>query len=223
MRDAGTIWLVPVDPAADHPLGAPIAVSDGAISFALLDPSIAGGDALMTFDAAQKLRRYSLDELSDGLSAAELKRERVASPGSVWGFDRRGRRYLANGTNVEVRDGDKLLVTHQTPLGVHGIFPAPDGERLIILAANQNGIASARAVDSKGKELWTATAPRGVFLASWSADGSRAVLHTQGGAAVVDGKTGRRVTITAGWAFGRTTELPAASPANAVPEFGLPE
>ena len=221
LRDPGTVWLIRVDPTAAEPLGAPIAVSDGAANFTLLDPDLAGGAVLMTVDSAQKARRYTLDELADGLSAAELKKERVATGAGAWGFDRRGRAYVVTGTSVEIRDGDKTSAIHTSKHGVHGVFPAPRGDRVVVLAASASGVASARGLDGGGKELWTITAQRGVFSVTWAADGSRAVVHTQGTAAVVDGATGALVARGAGWAFGLGTELPAASPVNIESEHGV--
>lgn len=223
MRDQGVIWVIPVDPSAAQPFGSPIAVSDGGTNFTLLDPDLAGGAALMTFDGQLQQRSYTLDEISDGLTAAEMKKERVAAGVGAWAFDRRGRQYTVTGVSLEIRDGAKVITTYKVDNGIHGVFPAPRGDRLVVLAANPSGIASARAIDDKGTELWTITSPRGVFSASWASDGSRAIVQTQGGSVVVDGKTGKRVVASSGWSFGRTTEIPVAMPISAEPVFGLPD
>ena len=176
----------------------------------------------MTFDATQQQRSYSLDEISDGLSAAEMKKERVATGAGAWAFDRRGRQYVVSGTSIEIRDGAKAVLTRKIDNGIHGVFPAPRGDRMVVIAANAHGVTTAHALDDGGTELWSVSSPRGVFSASWAADSSRVIVSASGGSIVVDGKTGKRVIASSGWAFARSTELPNASPAGAEAEFATP-
>jgi len=218
MRDTGVLWLVPVDPAATTPLGEPVVVADGATTFALLDPALAGGAVLATVDAQSTERRYRLDELTDGVGAAEMKRERVAIGAAPRSWDRAGRHYVNTATGIEVRDRDKLERTITLGHVVNGIFPSPDGERIAFLdAPTSAGAVPARAVDRAGKALWTVAPAHGAVAVVWSADGSRAIVQAQGGALVLDAATGHPLATPSGWAFALTPEIPTAVPPNLDP------
>lgn len=212
LRDAGVVWVIAVDPAAAEPFGAPIAVADGAVGFALLDPARAGGAALLTIDGQQRARRYTLDELRDGLSAAEMKAERVASDVNAWAIDGAGRSYRIAGSSIEVRDGATAVATIAVDQPVHAVFPAPSGDRLAALVSSAGGLTAVRGVDGSGAPLWTFAPPRGLLAITWSGDGARALLQTQGTALLIDAATGAPLATGEGWAFGLTHELPTAHP-----------
>lgn len=217
LRDTGVVWVVPVDVAAADPFGKPIAVNDGAQSFTLLDPELIKGGALMTLDAQMTSRRYTMDELSDGVTASEMKKGRVALGTSAWYFDRAGHYYVPNGTGVDIRDGASVVATITVPNGASGIFPAPSGAKVLI--TDGSGIGPLRAYDSKGKELWSASALKSVFAATWSEDSARVIAFGQGGGAVLDAKTGTALIGATGWAFGLTSEIPTAFPPGVEPQF----
>lgn len=161
MRNTGVIWVMKVDPTATRPLSAPIAVNDGVQNLMLLVPAAAGGDALMTIDGQMTSRRYTLAELEDGVSAAEMKQERVALGSQAWHFDRAGRHYVGIGSGVEVRDGATLLHTISTPAGFGGMWASPAGDRVLVL--DGSGVGTLHAYDGAGKEQWSASARRSVL------------------------------------------------------------
>jgi hypothetical protein len=220
MRDTGTIWVVPVDAAASDPFGDPIAVSDGAASFMLLDPDLADGDALITVDGSQITHRYAAKTLGDGLTAAEIKRARGATAPYAWGYDRAGESYTLNGTSVELRQGDKLTasVSLGASTALSGVFVSPRGDQIGMLVQPGTG-STMTAVGRDGTARWSVSSRSSLYWATWSEDESAAIVLGQGGAIVVDGSTGKTVATALGRAFGLSNELPSSFPPGIDPGF----
>ncbi len=212
MHDAGVVWVLEVDPAAAAPLGAPVAIGDGAQSFALLDPA-ATGAVLVTIDAAQTRRRYTAAELARGVTAKEM-RDREPVGAAAWFYDRAGIAYVQAADGVELRDGDRVV--RKLAIGATSLVAAaPTGDRLAIVDAT----LAVKVFATDGAALWSVAGARAFPSVTWSEDGRRVVVATPGSAAVLDAATGARVVIAAGWAFGATTRVPQAFPTNQAPSF----
>lgn len=218
MRDTGTVWVIAVDPAAKKPFAAPIAVGDGANSFALLDPDLADGAVLLTADGSMQVRHYSLATLSDGVTAKEMKAATQPATASSWGFDRAGDSYQVTGPTVQLMKDGKLVLEVATPNGASGVYISPQGDQLAILEPSASG-TSLRVVDRAGKTLWQMSARASVYWVTWSEDEAHAVVLAQGGAQIVDAATGDAIGTGYGWSFGLSNVPPNSFPPNIDPEM----
>jgi hypothetical protein len=218
LRDTGTVWVLPLDTGADDPFGDPIAVSDGANNFMLLDPDLADGDALLTIDASMTMRRYSMKTLSNGLSASEIKKAKWGTSTYAWGYNRRGESYTLNGGTVDLNDGKNTVTVKLPSASASGVYVSPSGAQLAVVT--NPGVGSAvTVVDRKGASRWSLASRTSLYWAVWSEDESRAIVLGQGGAMVVDAKTGDTVATALAWAFGLSNELPQSFPPGLDPGF----
>jgi hypothetical protein len=219
LRESGVVWAVPIDPKAKAPIGAPIAVNDGAYNFMLLDPDLSGGAALMTIDSMSQTHEYTLEQLADGVSAKEAKQKRDPSY-SAWAFDRAGHTYTSTGTAIEVRKGTTLVASIKVDQATGSIFAAPDGRKVAVGVTDPSGVMGIKMVDREGKHLWTARSPRnGIFNVLWSADGKRCILVSSGAGTVVDADTGEVIAQSNAWGFSLTNEVPQTFPPGVEPEL----
>jgi hypothetical protein len=218
LRDTGTVWVLPLDTTKDDPFGEPIAVSDGATTFQLLDPDLAGGDVLLTVDSSMNQRRYTAKMLEKGLTAAEIKKAKVGTATYAWGYDRLGEAYQLNGAQVELRGKEDSTIVQLPTTSPTGVFVSPKGDQIAVL--QQPGTsATVTVVDRKGKEKWSVASRGSLYWAAWSEDQSRALVLGQGGAVVLDASNGEQIATALGWAFGLTNELPSAFPPGVDPGF----
>lgn len=206
MAQAGVVWLIPVDRAAPEKLGRPIVVADGAQTFALLDR---GPAALMTYDGAWKGRTYAMAELTKGVSAAEMKKERWGAAVQTYVHDRAGRSYVQSGATVDVyRQGVK---ERSVPVeAAAAIAVSPDGTRLAITTPT----GAIAVYDPAGTKLFAIAAGSFAYGMSWSDDGRALAIATQGGGLVVDAETGTQRLQSCGWKLTLDNQVPSQFPQN---------
>lgn len=221
-RNTGETWVYEVD--LENGFQGPYIVPDGSTQSALLDPESDGDPILWTLDSSWKMRRYTLEELREGLSRQQVadRGEALAPTGTMpTAVGRDGTRYhitygASNDATLDMFAGGEALGS--IPLAsnqVVRIVPSPDGARV---AVTENTGAMYVYDRQSGALAWSGSMAPNIFDVAWAPDSTTVSAVSQLGAAIYDAVSGVRVYRTCGPRF----ESRSNAPANLFPSVQQP-
>lgn len=189
-------------------IAGPYIIADDSYRMGLLRPAPPSAVVVWTLDGANKLRYYTIEELKQRPTRAEIAtsgKELARGQPAPLAIDRAGRHYGVrwNGSQIELFSelaGKQQTKAIPTP-NVERILTSPTGDRALVVF-NRNGSVSLSMHDAVSLQpQWSYTSGTSHSDISWSENGASVGVAATTGIVVLDAKTGVPLAKRCGIAF----------------------